>query len=301
MSIRPLSRIDAGPLLELWNASARFDPLTPALLEEKVWGDPGFCSESVLLHEVDGCIDGFVMGVLRQTADGPRGIIKLIVTNPDQRRRGIGSRLLQAVEQVLTGQGARSLRICESPPNYLTPGVDTRYSSAHCFFESHGYQRCGEACNMTVDLGRGKFSSPEAKQQLAAAGITIRRARTADHHAVAALLDAHWPAWQQEVDSAMANDPSSLYLAFRGDNVVAFSAYDANNRGTGWFGPMGTAPEMRGMGIGRILLFHCLSDIADKGHKQATIPWVDPVGFYEQSIDAAVSRIFNRFEKDVNS
>ena len=166
MSLRPLNRSDAGPVLKLWNASARFDPLTPALLEEKVWGDPDFHPESALLSEVHGCIDGFVMGVLRQTADGPRGITKLIATDPDQRRLGIGSRLLQAVERELAGQGARSLRICESPPNYLTPGVDARYSSAPWFFESHGYQRCGEACNMTVDLEGRDFSSAEAEQQL---------------------------------------------------------------------------------------------------------------------------------------
>ena len=301
MSLRPLSRSDAGPVLELWNASARFDPLTPALLEEKVWGDPDFRPESALLSEAHGCIDGFVMGVLRQTADGPRGITKLIATDPDQRRHGIGSRLLQAVEQKLAGQGARSLRICESPPNYLTPGVDARYSSAPWFLESHGYQRCGEACNMTVDLEGRDFSGTEAEQQLAAAGIKIRRARTADKHAVAALLETHWPAWQHEVDRALANEPPSLHLAFRGNDAVAFSAYDANNRGTGWFGPMGTAPEMRGTGIGRALLFRCLSDITDEGHKQATIPWVDPVGFYERTVGAAVTRIFDRFEKDLNS
>ncbi len=90
---------------------------------------------------------------------------------------------------------------------------------------------------------------------------------------------------------------AQVYLALAEERVLAFSAYDANNRGTGWFGPMGTEPAARSQGIGQVLLFHCLADMAAQGHHHATIPWVDPVDFYRRCAGAAVSRIFHRYEK----
>jgi GNAT superfamily N-acetyltransferase len=300
MNPRSLSRDDAVSLLNMWNGSARFDPLTSGLLDEKVWGDDDFQPDlSLVLAEPNG-ISGFIMGVLRHTADGPRGIIKLAAVAGNRRREGIGSRLLAVVEERLAELGADVIRVCESAPNYLTPGVDCRYSAAPHFFESHGYVRTGEACNMTVDLEARSFNDENEEQVLAGQKIDIRQARTGDSTAIERLLEEHWPSWQQEVNNCLLNRPVTLYLALRGREVLAFSAFDANNKGTGWFGPMGTAPEARGRGIGRLLLFRCLSDIAAQGHRYATIPWVDPVGFYQQFSGAAVSRIFHRYEKEID-
>lgn len=297
MTLRPLCRADTEPLLLMWNESARYDPMTPELLQEKTWSDAGFDSDSALISEENGKITGFMAGLLRQTDEGPRGVIKLAAVAASHRRQGIGSRLLKAVETLLQGQGAKTIRVCESPPNYLTPGVDGRYSAAPYFFEKHGYRRWGEACNMTVDLDGRLFSSQEEEQGLRKFGTEVRRAESGDVDSLMQLLDQHWPPWKSEISQSLLNSPPSLHLALREGEVIAFSAWDANNRGTGWFGPMGTAPQARRQGIGHVLLFRCLSDIAAAGHQTATIPWVDPVGFYEQCVSAAVSRIFHRYEK----
>lgn len=299
MRLRALRPDDAGPLLDVWNATARFDPLTPELLEEKTRADPGFDPETTLVCEDPGGITGFAMGVLRASDQGPRGVVKLLAVAADRRRQGIGSRMLGALETALRQRGARTIRVCESAPNYLTPGVDARYSAAPHFFERNGYLKRGEACNMTVDLASREFGTVEAERELAGRGFSIRRAEAGDAAAISALLEAHWPAWKPEVEVALQNRPASLHLALTGDAVVAFSAFDANNRGTGWFGPMGTAPAARSQGIGTVLLHRCLSDITAQGHRYATIPWVDPVDFYRACAGAAVSRIFNRYEKDL--
>jgi GNAT superfamily N-acetyltransferase len=283
----------------MWNATARFDPLTPDLLEEKTWDDPGFDPDTALICEDGGSVAGFAMGVIRLVDGRRRGIVKLLAAGAGYRRQGIGSRLLQVLEERLAARGAHVLRICESAPNYLTPGVDARYSAAPHFFENNGYTRVGEACNMTVDLAGRDFDTVEAERGLARAGITVRRAEAGDRSAVAVLLDAHWPTWLPEIERTLANRPASLYLALAEERVLAFSAYDANNRGTGWFGPMGTEPAARSQGIGQVLLFHCLSDMAAQGHRHATIPWVDPVDFYRACAGAAVSRIFHRYEKEL--
>lgn len=297
MKLRALQADDGAAVLEMWNATARFDPLTPGLLEEKVWGDAGFEPALARVCADDGAVAGFAMGVLRPAPEGPRGIVKLIAVAAGLRRRGIGGRLLTAMEAALRERGARTVRVCESAPNYLTPGVDARYSAAPHFFEKHGYARIGEACNMTVDLQARRFEAAEAERELAARGIAVRRAAADDHAGLESLLRAHWPGWLPEAQAALGSRPASLYVARREGEVVAFAAWDANNRGTGWFGPMGTAPAARRHGIGHVLLFRCLADMAAQGHRIATIPWVDPVDFYRHCAGAAVSRIFHRYEK----
>jgi len=297
MEMRALQRDDGEAVLAMWNATARFDPLTPDLLEEKVWGDTGFDPGLAQVCIDDGAIAGFAMGVLRPMSHGPRGIVKLIAVDVERRRRGVGGRLLAAVEAGLRERGAQAVRVCESAPNYLTPGVDARYSAAPHFFEKHGYARVGEACNMTVDLQSRRFETTEAERELAARGIEVRRAVDEDRAGLEALLRAHWPSWLPEARAALDSRPVSLFVARHGGAVLAFAAWDANNRGTGWFGPMGTAPEARRQGIGNVLLFRCLADMAAQGQRVATIPWVDPVDFYRHCAGAAVSRIFHRYEK----
>lgn len=300
MILRPLCRTDAEPLLQMWNASARYDPMTLELFEEKTWGDEYFDPDTALVSEEAGEMTGFMIGLLRNAEVESLGVIKLAAVAAGHRRRGTGSRLLHTVEALLSKKGARLIRVCESPPNYLTPGVDGRYSAAPYFFEKHGYRRWGEACNMTVDLEGRSFSTTEEEQALVELGIEVRRARPEDAGAVSRLLERHWPSWNAEVGQSLGNRPPTLHLALRAGEVLGFSAWDANNRGTGWFGPMGTAPKARRQGVGHVLLFRCLSDIAASGQPVATIPWVDPVGFYEQCVSAAVSRIFHRYEKVLN-
>jgi ribosomal protein S18 acetylase RimI-like enzyme len=299
MILRPLKPEDSRVLLEMWNAAAGFDPMTPELFEEKTLGDPDYDPILTLLCELEGELAGFFMGVVRQTADGPRGIIKLGAVAVNHRREGIGSKLLAAVEQALVDQGVTTFRVCESAPNYLVPGVDSRYRAAPRFFARHGYRLLGEATNMSVDLTARSFGDPAAEQVLAGRGVGVRRAVAGDREKLMRFLDDHWAEWKAEVAIALANNPPSLHLAERDDEFIAFSAWEANNRGTGWFGPMGTAPAARKLGIGRVLLLRCLADIAAQGQRTATIPWVGPVDFYSQCAGAVVSRTFNRYEKEL--
>ena len=297
MTIRPLRPADRDALLALWNRSAPLDPLTLVLLDEKVWADPAFDADVALVAEEDGALVGFGMGVLWPTSDVLRGSVKLLAVAPEHRRQGIGGRLLDLLEDGLRARGATVARIAEASPNYLTPGVDVRYTPGWLFVQQQGYQRIGETYNLDVDLTAEDWVTDADEQRLAAEGVTIRRAEAADHAPMMIFLDQHWPAWRGEIAQAFANDPISLHLALRGDAVVAFSAYDSNNLGTGWFGPMGTDPAARGLGIGGVLLRRCLGDMKAQGHPRSVIPWVGPVGFYAHYAGATIARVFHRFEK----
>jgi N-acetylglutamate synthase-like GNAT family acetyltransferase len=239
------------------------------------------------------------MSVARNFNEDKIGFVKLIATEPMMRRQGIGTQLLQQAEAILWKAGVSHLRVFDSNPNYLQPGIDPRYTETIVFFEHHGYKRCGETANMEVDLAGQDFSIISAEEQLHLKGIEIRRAIMGDRDDLITLLQRHWPAWIPEVERTLLNYPISLHIATHQNRVIAFSAYDSNNFNTGWFGPMGTEPAMQGKGVGGVLLRRCLQDIKAQGHRFAVIPWVGPCHFYLHYAGARISRIFWRYKKEV--
>lgn len=284
----------------LWQDAAVYDPCSRQLLVEKIFADQDISDDmrTVVMHDDEPV--GLIVGVVRRPvsadrAAAPAGYLKMIAVAPDQRRQRIGSRLLDDLESRLRRRGVTHCRFAESAPNYLTPGLDQRNTETRAFLVAAGYEPIGVTHNQRVALRDQTFRRTAGRDQ--DSGVTIRRATASDRRRLASLLATEWPAWQAEADRALANQPPTLYLALDGDDVIAFAAYDANNLGTGWFGPMGTLPAARGRGIGRVLLHNCLADMQDQGLGEATIPWVGPLGFYEQHAGAQVSRTFDRFEK----
>ena len=276
---RPVRPEDAEALLALWNRSAQFDPISANLLHEKVWGDPNFLAETALVsHD----FSGFAMGLERPSG---KGYVKFLLVAPERRRQGLGRRLLEAVEAKLSSS---ALRVCETHPNYLIPGVDVRYTAGLLMLEKLGYQKIGETFNLVCSLDQD-FSDQDCDR--------FRRATGTDWEPVMAFLQQHFPGWQAEVTRMFANHPISLHLGWEGDRLLGFAGYDGNNLGTGWFGPMGTDPTQRSKGLGGVLLRRCLQDLKAQGLAQAIIPWVGPYGFYSHHCGARIDRVFWRYEK----
>jgi ribosomal protein S18 acetylase RimI-like enzyme len=292
VNIRPLQDDELPAVLRLWNDSAAHDPLTLDLLIEKLMQDPDDAATCLVAHDGDALL-GFAMGVLRVVDGVSRGIVKLLVVDPSKRRRGAGTELLQQIETALTARGATLLRVAESAPNYLVPGVDARYSEGLAFFEARGYARTGEAYNLRADLRAGEIPEVRSLNN----SIVLRRAGPDDLAQLAEFLHERWPTWNAEVMSAAGNQSPTLHVAFQGTELIGFAAHDANNRDTAWFGPMGVTEESRGSGVGCALLRRCLADMQRQGHLHAIIPWVDAIPFYEKCAGATLSRTFVRFEK----
>lgn len=297
--LRQLEPGDLEQVTELCQMGMPHDCFFPELVEEKTVGAADYDPELSLVEEANGRIRGFVQGVFGEPLSVPRGWIRLMVVHPSFRKQGIGSLLLREIENRLQAKGAGKISTMDSAPNYLTPGVDFRYTEAYCFFEKHGYRRVRENLDLICDVEPGQFDLSADIRRLEREGFQIKRADSADTEHVLKFLGAEFPAWVGETLECYKNRPVSLYICYHQGEIVGFSAYDGNNRNTGWFGPMGVLPITRGRGIGRILCQLCLEEIARQGHTQSIIPWVGPVRFYSKVCNSRIDRIFWVYEKEL--
>ncbi|MEU6716636.1 GNAT family N-acetyltransferase [Nonomuraea sp. NPDC046802] len=231
--------------------------------------------------------DGVVLASMGQ---GDTGHVDLLAVHPSAQGRGQGRALVRAAEEWLRAQGARQARFAGNPPCYAWPGIDVRYTAAACLAENLGYERYQVAWNMTADLG-ADLSVTADLARLEQAGVRVVAAG-AEREPVAVFVREHWnDNWAWEAANA-----SGLHYAERDGQILGFAAWGAR---PGWFGPTGTAPQARGLGVGRVLLRRCLADLRASGQDDAEIGWVGPLRFYSRAVGARVERVFWLYRREL--
>ncbi|GGP08535.1 GNAT family N-acetyltransferase [Nonomuraea glycinis] len=232
--------------------------------------------------------DGGVAMASMSTADPAVGHLDLLAVHPDAQGRGLGRELVRAAEDWLREQGALRARFAGNPPCYAWPGIDVRYTAAACLAERLGYERYQVAWNMTADLDDADLSVAEGLERLAEAGVAVHAAgppASEDRERVVAFVREHWnDSWAWEAATA-----AGVHYAERDGAILAFAAWGAR---PGWFGPTGTAPAARKLGLGRVLLRRCLADQRAAGQRTAQIGWVGPLRFYSRAVGARAERVF---------
>ncbi len=294
--ITQYTNCDHTELASFLNANWAYDQITPAILGEKLEGDPYWMPEATFTCYNSGKIIGFIQGVMRYISGKRYGYIKLIAVDKAYHRKGIASALYQKLETIYINHNVDIVRIYDVPLNYFMPGIDPRYTPALCWAMRRGFKRFGDTANLKVDLNQD-WDMQEAEQSLLKHNIVVRRAKAEDKQAIQDFIKDEWALWVNEVEMAFKDNRPSIHIALLNGKVKAFSAHNANNKGTGWFGPMGTHPDLRGKGMGAILLKRCLQDMKEMGLSHAIIPWVGPIDFYAWHVNAQVDRVFWRYEK----
>lgn len=290
---------DFTEILDLCNRNMEYDTLTETLLREKTIDDADFDPELILTLWEKKTLRAFCSGVIREINGERTGYIKLMAVEKAHRRQGLGKRLYQEIEKRFLARGAQKVRVYDVPFNYFMPGIDPRYTEALSFFETMGFTRFADTSNLSVDLTNQDFSTEAEEKVLAGENIIISRADYADQQEVMQFVDTYFPLWRTEISNTYNSLPVSLHIARLNGEIKAFSGHNGNNFGTGWFGPMGTHPDLRGKGIGGILLKRCLQDMKEWELETSIIPWVGPIRFYSYYANARVERVFWRYEKQI--
>lgn len=320
VKLRPL---DASSASELKEATA-------VLAESLTWDRVAVVAEEKLFAS-NGKRQGYTLGAFSD-ADELLGVlaqagrfIKMLAVRPDARRRGIGTALLDAARENLTRSAALEnrearpkLRIADHAGNYLSPGLDVRYTGGQDFLRARGFAQVGTNQNLRAPLAENPSLRPEhlaaLDAKVAAFGYTVRRATQAEQRPLADMVAKVFsPIWALEVERALGPglggpaaertpqlpEGAAVHVALDPSGApVAFAAHDGNNRGLGWFGPMGTLDAHRGKGLGELLHLLCLRDVAESGQAEGgVIAWVGPVEFYARVCGAKLDRRFVAFEE----
>ena len=295
-----IQKDDVRELTKLFNHVFTYDQITPELMHEKIFDEDFFLEPANIKYVEDGIIMAFASGYIRVYKGKKTGWIKLIAASDQKSRGPILEKTFNKIENILIDRDVKLIRFMDSFPNYFRPGIDPRYTSLISLLHDWGYEKRRDNVNMIADLENNNFATESEEENLRnKEQIIIKRAGSEDQNLVMEFMKDKFSVWISEVRKAYEQKPIPLHIAIKNDKVIAFSAHNCNNIGTGWFGPMGTSPEARGKGLGAILLKRCLRDMQTAGLKKSIIPWVGPIGFYYQKVGAEVHRVFWNYQKEI--
>ena len=295
--IRELTKNDIPKITSLCRDAMQYDHFFNELIEEKTISSIDYEPDLGLVDEENGIIRGFIQAAVGKKKDNIWGWIRLFAVHPNYRCNGIGSILLLEAEKSLKNKKCVGVSIMDCPKNYFMPGLYYLYVEGHCFLIKNGYKKVGDNINLICDVWRNRFDCSKEIESLQREGFLIKRAEHRDKDIVVTFLRENFPSWENEVLSSFKNDPITLFICVYEGKCVGFSNYEGNNKGTGWFGPMGVQPVTRKKGIGAILCCLCLNGLADLGFSEAIIPWVGPIRFYSKVCDSRMHRVFWTYEK----
>jgi len=285
------------PTFTAWfNALPNNHVWTEDFVRSRTVDDPTYDPGLMLAATHDGAPVGFVLGNLANET----GWIRAFIVHPNLRRQGIGSRLFEVAESAFRDRGVTDVNVGWAVPRYFLPGIDVAYTAAIVFLDRHGYETDRSTrINMDVELAGRNFGTAESESRLADLGVTIRRANAGDLDQITELCEANDSAmWALETGMALECDPAPIFIAIKNRRVCAFAAHSVC--GPAHFGPMLTNTDLRGMGIGSVLLKRCLQDWQRVGLTTCDISWAGPISFYARTVGATMGRAFWAFHKSLD-
>jgi GNAT superfamily N-acetyltransferase len=203
--------------------------------------------------------------------------VRILAVDRPARRQGIGSAL--AADAEVLGASV----VAAEPGNYFTPGVALSDRGSIAFWRARGYAETQRTWNLEAELA-------------ALPGASGTRASHEDAGRVLDFIEGEFGRiWRFEASRAFDREEPTIFFAEEGGAVTGFAAHDANNRGLGFFGPMGVGRSMRGRGIGCRLLRASLADLRRLGFRRAVIPWTDALDFYRRCCSARPAQRFVAF------
>jgi ribosomal protein S18 acetylase RimI-like enzyme len=215
---------------------------------------PGALWENSLVAVSHDATVGFAWGSVtaQERCQQPCEVAELmgIAVDPTYRRRGIGSRLLEAIESRARAQGRTEMRVI---PPVLTG------TSEYSMLCACGYRPEGSEVVLELDLAALRPTDEPMRQRrdLELDGLVFRDYEQGDYHALADLVretePVWWPRYSRDIRSGAMD---SLLLAWHGARAVAsmeVKLWETCSRLRTGGGPL-VHPDYRRRGIATVLM-----------------------------------------------
>lgn len=304
-SVRGYRPGDERAVVTLWNRCLPADSISGERFVRQVLLDVNFDPEGFLVAELDGALVGFLLAIVRTTpmqgidTDPDDGWITVFFVDPSFRKQGIGQALLDRGRAHVAARGRRWVSVSPYAPNYFWPGVDVRrYPEAERLLRKNGFEDIETPVSMSASLL--DFAIPERVHDLQrrreAEGYTFGTLRDDQIVGVLNFNTRYFSAdWARALRDALLRDVARerVLVAARGDEIVGFCLYGGYDRVAERFGPFGVHPELRRLGLGRVLLYQCLDRMHANGLQNAWFLWTgleDPAGHLYTSAGFHVTR-----------
>lgn len=298
-------------LIELWNQTMIFDPVSSDKFRTQVLLDENFDRELCLLARTKDRVVGFILGIkrrfpyLERGLEPDRGWISLMFVAKEFRRRGIGTSLVCEIEKRLLYLGTETITLAAYSPNYFFPGIDIQgYPEAAAFFEARGYKGTEESYSMCKDL-HGFIITPEWMEKKKAAerkGFVFRNFQWMDTLKLLDFAKTNFGGgWKRNLLLAMrageAEDVITVVLLQ--DEIVGFAMRKIDGNPMR-FGPIGVCEKVRNAGIGGILFQVKQQEMCSKGIYHLYFLSTDAPGrrFYERH-GVHVFRTYRKYQKSL--
>jgi len=275
-----------GQVCHLLDRELHADSISPLIFAQKVFLDRNYSPEGVFVASAGSQIVGFMLGIIRRypLEDAPpdfdRGWITLMAVDRGYQRQGIGTRLLEHVSAYLRHEGAKSIWVSPYAPNYFWPGVDeAAYQGAIAFLKKHNYEVVMRPLAMEATLSDQAIPDDimDREKHLTTEGITFDIIKHEYIPALLELLRREFPGdWQRILRESLSDicsgriSPDHVFVAMSNGECIGFCRHEGER-----FGPFGVAGQVRGRGVGRVLLFKCQQSMKAKGLTRAWLMWTD--------------------------
>jgi GNAT superfamily N-acetyltransferase len=278
---------DRAQLERLWEAAlGPVWPLLPGALdivERGVVAELGHHEGPGTRNRGGGHPGGRVVGVV---AVDQAGSIPLLLVDPAQQRRGVGTRLLEAGMARLGELGATTVGLGSGGDDYIWPGVPDDLPGAVGFFEARGWEFDHTVIDLVADL-RGYEAPAGVGERPGRAGVSIEvmaEPERAEVMAFEAATFPEWVVWFERLDSSVlvARDRVGTVvgtLLFRGP--LGATIYEPLlGREAGTIGCVGVAAPARGTGVGSAMVARASELLRDAGTRACHIGWTQREQFY---------------------
>lgn len=305
---------DEAALVECWNRSAPNDPITLARFVTKVLLDANFDEEGLILARgADGRVLGFAHAVVRRQAMGSQtdpddGWISALMVAPEARHRGAGRELLARSEAFVRSRGRSRVAMSPYAPNYHYPGVEVAtYPDGVRLFEGAGYEVMNTPVAMDAPLVDFAIPADVAavRNSLEAQGWRIAPVEPAYYVRVLRFCGRQFSQdWTRALRDALTAglDPRRLWIAEKSGEVYAFAMFGGYDGVGERFGPFGVDETLRGLGLGKVLLYAVMQEMKASGLHNAWFLWTGeerPAGHLYKRAGFSVTRRFKVFRKSL--